>query len=53
MKQYVQGQRNTEIHLALLSQFSLLAELLIGKVLVTDKNSRVLKLVNLPPGFRH
>jgi hypothetical protein len=40
-----------EIHHALLSQFSLLAEFLIGKVLVKQKHSRVVKLVNLNPGY--
>jgi hypothetical protein len=36
-----------EIHQALLSHFSFLAEFLIGKVLAKDKDSRALKLVNL------
>jgi hypothetical protein len=40
-----------EIHQALLSQFSLLAELFNGKVLVKNRDSRVLKLVNLNPVF--
>jgi hypothetical protein len=39
-----------EIHQALLSHFSLLAEFLIGKVLVKGSDSRVLKLENLKPG---
>jgi hypothetical protein len=39
-----------EIHQALQTQFSLLAEFLIGKVLVKDRDSRVLELVNLNPG---
>jgi hypothetical protein len=38
-----------EIHQALLSIFSLLAEFLILEVLVKDRDSRVLKLVNLTP----
>jgi hypothetical protein len=38
-----------EIHQALLSQFYLLVEFLSGKVLVKDKDSRALKLVNLNP----
>jgi hypothetical protein len=42
-----------EIHQALLSHFSLLAEFLIGKVLVKGKDSRVLKLVNLSPVTLH
>jgi hypothetical protein len=37
------------IHQTLLSQISLLAEFYIGKVLVKDSESRVLKLVNLNP----
>jgi hypothetical protein len=37
------------IHQALLSQFSLLAEFIIEKLLVKDRDSRVLKLVNLKP----
>jgi hypothetical protein len=40
-----------EIRQALLSQFSLKAEFLIGKVLVKDRDSRVFKLVNLNPGM--
>jgi hypothetical protein len=39
-----------EIHHALLSRFSLLTEVLIVKVLVKDRHSRVLKLVNLNLG---
>jgi hypothetical protein len=39
-----------EIHQALISPFSLLAEFLIGKVLAKDKDSRALKLANLNPG---
>jgi hypothetical protein len=38
-----------DVHKALLSHFSLLAEFLILKVLVKDRDSRVLKLVNLNP----
>jgi hypothetical protein len=40
-------QPKAEIHQALLSYFSLLAEFLIAKVLVKDRDSRVLKSVNL------
>ena len=36
-----------EIHQTLLTHFSLKAEFLIGKVLVKDRDSRVLMLVNL------
>jgi hypothetical protein len=39
-----------EIHQALLSQFSLLAELFNGKLVVKDCDSRFLELVNLDPG---
>ena len=39
-----------EIHQALLSQFSLLAEFFIGKVPVKDYDSEVLMLVNLTTG---
>jgi hypothetical protein len=39
-----------EIRQALLSQFSLLAELFIGKLVVKNYDSRVLELVNLNPG---
>ena len=39
-----------KIHQPLLSQFSLLAEFLIGKLPVKDYDSRVLTLVNLAPG---
>jgi hypothetical protein len=42
-----------EIHQALLSQFSLLAELFIGKLAVKDYDSRVLELVNLNPDILH
>ncbi len=42
--------QEVEIHQTLLSQFSLLAELFIGKVLVNNRDRRVLKLVNLNPG---
>ncbi len=38
---------------ALLSQFSLLAEFFIEKGLVEDRDSRVLKLVNVNPGLRN
>ena len=38
-----------EIHQALLSQFSLLVEFFIGKLPIENKNSRVLKLMNLNP----
>jgi hypothetical protein len=41
-----------EIRLALPVQFSLLAEFFIGKVLVKERDSRVLTLVNLNPGFQ-
>jgi hypothetical protein len=34
----------------LLSQFSIIADIFIGKVLVKEKDSRVLTLVNLNPG---
>jgi hypothetical protein len=40
-----------EIHQALLSHFSLLAEFLIGKVLAKDKDSIILKVAILNPGF--
>jgi hypothetical protein len=33
-------------------QFSLLVEFFIGKVPVTDQDSRVITLVNLNPGFQ-
>jgi hypothetical protein len=39
-----------EIHQALLSHFSLLAEFLFEKVLVKDKDSKVLNLMNLNSG---
>ncbi len=42
-----------EIHQALAAQFSLLAEFLILKVLVKDKDSRALKLVNLNPALQN
>ena len=38
-----------EIHQALLSHFYLIAEFLIGKLLVKEGDSRVVKLVNLNP----
>jgi hypothetical protein len=40
-----------EIHQALPSKFSLLVKFLFGKVLVKNRDSRVLKLVNLNPGM--
>ena len=40
-----------EIHQALLSQFSLQVEFFIGKLLMENYDSTVLKLVNLDPGF--
>jgi hypothetical protein len=40
-----------KIHQALLLHFSLLAEFLIGKRLVKETDSRVLKLVNLKPEY--
>jgi hypothetical protein len=36
-------------HLAVLSQFSLPAEFLNGKVIVKDRDSRLLNLVNINP----
>ena len=42
-----------EIHQPLLSHFSLLVEFFIGKVPVYNKDSRVLRLVNLSPCFQH
>jgi hypothetical protein len=41
-----------EIHQALLSQFSLVAEFLFGIVLVKDRESRAFKLVNFNPGIQ-
>jgi hypothetical protein len=41
-----------EIHRALLTQFSLHAEFYIEKVIVKDRDGRVLKLVNLNPGVK-
>jgi hypothetical protein len=38
-----------DIYQALLSQFSLLVEFLIGKLIVKDRGYKVLKLVNLSP----
>ena len=40
------------IHQALLSQFSLLVDFLIGKVLVKGLDRRVLSLVNLTPAYK-
>jgi hypothetical protein len=40
-----------EIHQALLSQFSLLAEFFIGKLLVKERDRRVLTSVNLNPDY--
>jgi hypothetical protein len=48
-----QALTRAEIHRATLSKFSLIAEFLIGKLLVKDRDIRVLKLVNLNPGERN
>jgi hypothetical protein len=47
-----EGEARAEIHQALLSQFSLLEEFFIGKVLVKEGDSRVLTFVNLNPGVQ-
>ncbi len=41
-----------EIHQALLTQFSRHAEFYDEKVIVKDRDSKVLKLVNLNPGVK-
>jgi hypothetical protein len=46
----VELDSRADIHQALPSHFSFLAEFLILKVLFKDRDSRVLKLVNLSPG---
>jgi hypothetical protein len=48
----IDTKSRAEIHQALLSHFSLLAEILIAKVLVKFRDSKVSELVNLTPEVR-